>query len=306
MSIFYGSRLDLTHQPDLSLFTHTEKLHLDRNDIRVLYRELFPPNVKEINISMNRLLSDGLIEHWNDLIEILNLSDNQILDTFFVASWPINLKELYQKNKFDKIIEICSILINYNKDFINKILKNISNNYDDSSFMLELIDGFEKNFEKYYNDEIIPTTNDHMKNIFTKLNIKHTSIYNKIIENINKFENKIDDDIERFTNTNRQFTITNTKETMDELGIVRNTDYYANKKSFSITPISGRSPMFSNSKDEISPKNNSATSRKSQKVFFATDPLKSSSDDNNNPKPNSTLLTNSQIDKRWYYCCYHY
>uniref|UniRef100_A0A6C0HEE5 Leucine-rich repeat domain-containing protein n=1 Tax=viral metagenome TaxID=1070528 RepID=A0A6C0HEE5_9ZZZZ len=130
MSIFYGSRLDLTHQPDLSLFTHTEKLHLDRNDIRVLYRELFPPNVKEINISMNRLLSDGLIEHWNDLIEILNLSDNQILDTFFVASWPINLKELYLDNN---PLQVCP-------DNLPNYLETLSMNYCKLKHLYDLPD----------------------------------------------------------------------------------------------------------------------------------------------------------------------
>ena len=98
--------------------------------------------------------------------------------------------------------------------------------------------------------------------------------------------------------------ITHTKQTMDQLGIVRNADYYANKKSFSATPTS-KSPMFSNSRDEYSPKgnfsnNNNNSSRKShtQRVFFASD-VKSSSDDNNHPNPNITLMSNSQINDRW-------
>jgi len=98
MSVFYGTRLDLVHQPDLLLHNQIEKLYLDRNDIRILYTDLFPRNVKEINLSMNHILSDGLIDNWNNSIEILNLSDNHILDTFNVIRWSNNLKELYLDN----------------------------------------------------------------------------------------------------------------------------------------------------------------------------------------------------------------
>jgi len=91
---YYGSRLDFREQPDLSAFVHCHTVLLDRNDIRILYRDLLPPNPIKLVLSKNDILTDGLCREWPNSIEKLELDDNHIRDLSFVEHWPTHLKTL--------------------------------------------------------------------------------------------------------------------------------------------------------------------------------------------------------------------
>lgn len=90
---YYGSRMNLREQPDLSLH-QSVNVFLDRNNIHVIYRDLLPALVKTLKLSMNSIYSDGLPVSWPNSLESLNLEDNHILDTYIVQSWPSTLREL--------------------------------------------------------------------------------------------------------------------------------------------------------------------------------------------------------------------
>ena len=90
---YYGSRMDLREQPDLSLH-HSESVFLDRNHIHVIYSDLLPPLVKSLKLSMNSIYSDGLPVVWPNSLERIVLEDNRISDTHIVRSWPSELREL--------------------------------------------------------------------------------------------------------------------------------------------------------------------------------------------------------------------
>ena len=80
--------------------------------------------------------------------------------------------------------------------------------------------------------------------------------------------------------------IDDTKNIMNEIGIIRNAEHYQNKKSFSTKRP--QSPVLSHSNDGTTP-------RGSNKMFFFPDSLKSSSDEN---KP-ITEMSNNEINNRW-------
>ena len=91
---YYGSRLGFREQPDLTAFTQCHTVLLDRNEIRVLYRELFPPNPTKLSLSKNEILTDGLCREWPNTVEHLELDDNHIRDLTFVDHWPTHLRTL--------------------------------------------------------------------------------------------------------------------------------------------------------------------------------------------------------------------
>jgi hypothetical protein len=90
---YYGSRTCLDEQPDLSMYFSLRTLYLNRNDIHQVYTELFPPHVRHVNLSSNRI-STGLPVVWQDSIETLNLDYNYISHTDFIEHWPTGLREL--------------------------------------------------------------------------------------------------------------------------------------------------------------------------------------------------------------------
>ena len=91
---YYGSRLGFREQPDLSAFVQCHTVLLDRNELRVLYREFFPPSLTKVCLSKNDILTDGLCREWPNSIEHLELDDNYIRDLTFVDHWPTHLKIL--------------------------------------------------------------------------------------------------------------------------------------------------------------------------------------------------------------------
>jgi Leucine-rich repeat (LRR) protein len=92
---YYGSRLGFREQPDLSAFFQCHTVNLDRNEIRILYRDLFPTAMKKLNLTKNQILTDGLCYEWPNQLEELHLEDNAIRDLQFVGHWPTHLKKLY-------------------------------------------------------------------------------------------------------------------------------------------------------------------------------------------------------------------
>ncbi len=92
---FYGSRMGVRDQPDLSQWLTCKRVFLDHNSLRVLYRDLFPPQPTAVYLDHNALYNDGLLHSWPDSIEELDLSHNRFTDTSFTDHWPSQLKRLY-------------------------------------------------------------------------------------------------------------------------------------------------------------------------------------------------------------------
>lgn len=105
---YYGSRMGFREQPDLSAFIHCHTVLLDRNEIRIMYRDLFPPAPTKLSLSKNEILTDGLCQEWPNSIENLELDDNCIRDLTFVDHWPTHLKSL---NLDSNPLDYCTIQI---------------------------------------------------------------------------------------------------------------------------------------------------------------------------------------------------
>lgn len=93
-SMFLGSYLWLTTQPDLSQKPQYHTVYLTKNNIRVLYDELLPPNIRHLCCKCNLLGSDGLPPRFPDTLETLNLEYNTISDCDNVQHWSDALHEL--------------------------------------------------------------------------------------------------------------------------------------------------------------------------------------------------------------------
>lgn len=92
---FYGSRMGVRDQPDLSQWQYCKRVYLDHNSLRILYRDFLPPQPTAVYLEHNALYNDGLLHVWPDSIEELDLSHNRFTDTSFTDHWPQQLKRLF-------------------------------------------------------------------------------------------------------------------------------------------------------------------------------------------------------------------
>lgn len=92
--VYYGTRMQLVQQPDLSTYINLRTVLLNLNEIPVVYAELFPQNVVHINLARNHLITDGLPQTWPESLETLNLDENHLTTTDQVQKWPLILREL--------------------------------------------------------------------------------------------------------------------------------------------------------------------------------------------------------------------
>ena len=83
----------LMHLPTLSGI-RCNRLYAPHNYIRVIWPEMLPAGVEDINLSHNNILSDGLLEEWPENIYTINLSNNFITDLATVNLWPAQLRVL--------------------------------------------------------------------------------------------------------------------------------------------------------------------------------------------------------------------
>ncbi len=83
----------LTTMPDVS-WSRSTTLHLENNDIRVIFSEYLPLGLQVLEAGGNRLHSDGVPFEWPESLETIALDYNSIGDTEGIR-WPEGLKKLY-------------------------------------------------------------------------------------------------------------------------------------------------------------------------------------------------------------------
>ncbi len=83
----------LTIMPDLSWSRSTE-LHIENNDIRVIFSEYLPLVIQILEAGGNRIHNDGIPFDWPESLESIALDYNSITDTEGIR-WPAGLKKLY-------------------------------------------------------------------------------------------------------------------------------------------------------------------------------------------------------------------
>lgn len=95
-SILYLANIRLESMPDVSAI-QKKQIHLENNNISVLYSEYLPPCCETLNASTNNLHSDGLPFFWPPSLKHLSLGYNFIQDTDGIR-WPEDLKTLELNN----------------------------------------------------------------------------------------------------------------------------------------------------------------------------------------------------------------
>jgi Leucine-rich repeat (LRR) protein len=83
----------LTNMPDLSWSRSTE-LHMENNDIRVIFSEYLPLGIQILEAGGNRIHNDGIPFDWPESLESIALDYNSITDAEGIR-WPAGLKKLY-------------------------------------------------------------------------------------------------------------------------------------------------------------------------------------------------------------------
>jgi Leucine-rich repeat (LRR) protein len=71
-----------------------KKLNLQINRIRLLWPDLMPQGLQELNLDTNELGDDGLLDAWPDTIHTLRLSNNPLRFLDSVEVWPTALRVL--------------------------------------------------------------------------------------------------------------------------------------------------------------------------------------------------------------------
>ncbi len=79
--------------PDLS-WSRTTTLHMENNEIRVIFPEYLPLGIQVLEAGGNRLHTDGIPFDWPGSLESIALDYNNITDTEGIR-WPEGLKKLY-------------------------------------------------------------------------------------------------------------------------------------------------------------------------------------------------------------------
>jgi Leucine-rich repeat (LRR) protein len=87
------SNISLTTLPEIHERPY-ENVDASWNNIRVLWDEELPRNIRELNLEGNRINSDGLLPAWPNTLHTLNLSNNRITDLKSVLHWPTSLRKL--------------------------------------------------------------------------------------------------------------------------------------------------------------------------------------------------------------------
>lgn len=84
---------NLISMPDVSWSTAKE-VHLENNDIRVLFPEYLPTGIKTLQAGYNRIHQDGIPFEWPETLQTVALDHNFLQDLEGVR-WPEGLKELF-------------------------------------------------------------------------------------------------------------------------------------------------------------------------------------------------------------------
>jgi Leucine-rich repeat (LRR) protein len=93
-TVFRGSDLSFTFQPNLSEQTQLITVYLNKNEISAIHTVLLPPNIQHLSLVKNYLRADGLPTHWPRTLKTINLDHNSIYDTDIVEEWPPGLEDL--------------------------------------------------------------------------------------------------------------------------------------------------------------------------------------------------------------------
>ena len=93
-TVFRGSDLGFTFQPNLLDQTQLITVYLNKNEIPAIHSVLLPPNIQHLSLVKNYLRADGLPEIWPRTLKTINLDHNSIYDTDNVEGWPPALEEL--------------------------------------------------------------------------------------------------------------------------------------------------------------------------------------------------------------------
>jgi Leucine-rich repeat (LRR) protein len=86
------SYTSLIHLPTLTGI-RSKCLYAPHNYIQVIWAEMLPSGVEEVNLSNNSITTHGILDEWPDGIHTLNLSNNVFTDVQRI-SWPLHLRSL--------------------------------------------------------------------------------------------------------------------------------------------------------------------------------------------------------------------
>jgi Leucine-rich repeat (LRR) protein len=93
-TIFRGSDMGFTFQPNLADHPQILTVFLNKNEIPVIHTVFLPPNIQHLSLVKNYLRSDGLPVEWPRTLKSINLDHNSIYDTDIVEVWPSALEDL--------------------------------------------------------------------------------------------------------------------------------------------------------------------------------------------------------------------
>jgi Leucine-rich repeat (LRR) protein len=93
-TVYFGTKLEIIEQPNLSDCTDIYTLFLNNNYIHTVVSQYFPAHIEHVNLASNYITSAGLPLTWPNTIKTLNLDYNPIVDTCYVHIWPSSLTEL--------------------------------------------------------------------------------------------------------------------------------------------------------------------------------------------------------------------
>lgn len=101
------SSSDIDEIPELYKNESIIELLLDNNNISNIWDNSFPPNLLKLNLSFNKILSDGLPFYWPSVLKEINLDNNNIYNIDDLIEWPLTLEILHLSNNPLTKIPLC-------------------------------------------------------------------------------------------------------------------------------------------------------------------------------------------------------